>query len=79
MSPTATECPDVNNIAMRCGLHHLKDIDLMSFSYMCFKKLASDYMLDFTGFHHILSTYAFVHVSNKLYFTMSLISVVQPE
>lgn len=79
MSPAAAECPDVNGVATRCGLHHLKDIDPTSFSYMCFKKLASDHMLDFTGFHHIHSTYAFVHVSNKLYFTMPLVSVAQPE
>lgn len=37
---------------MRCRFQHLKDIDLMAFSYMCLRALACADMTNFTGFHH---------------------------
>lgn len=56
----------------KCQHHHswdvalniLKDIDLMAFSYMCLETLPCDDMIDFKGFHHTLSSCAFLHVSN---------------
>lgn len=62
----------------KCQQHRSWDIALNTWRiltwYMCFKMLACDNMIDCTGFHHILTSYAFVHVSNILYFTVFLIS-----
>lgn len=82
MSPFAIEnmskCQQIWDMSI---LEHLKEIDLLALSYMCLKSLACDDMIDFTGFHHILTSCEdmVVHVSNILYITMFLISTTQLE